>query len=194
MALGVDVRSRSEVHDSVTEVASRFGHVDVMANIAGISSVDAVVDATEEDVEEMIRVTVMGVYFGCQAAARVMVAQRSGSIINMSSTAIDVPTRGLGIYSACKAAVAMLSKVLAVEVGEYGVRVNAVAPGFVPTPMTTSHAWHERTVEEMKARSALQDIPTPDDVADLFLHLASDSSRMITGQTLRVNAGASMPW
>ncbi|MGE0305816.1 MAG: SDR family NAD(P)-dependent oxidoreductase [Acidimicrobiia bacterium] len=193
VALAVDVGERAQVLDAVADVGERFGRLDVMANIAGISRISRLVDTTEDEIEQMVRVTLMGVYFGCQAAARLMTSRGRGSIINMSSTAIDVPTAGLGSYSACKAAVAMLTKVLAVELGPIGIRVNAVAPGFVLTPMTTSRRDAER-IKEMREASALNEIATPADVADLFAFLASDASRMVTGQTIRVNAGASMPW
>jgi len=98
-----------------------------------------VVDTEEADLDRVLATNLKGVFFGCQSAARVMIEQGSGSIINMSSGAIDVPAETIVCYAMAKAAVAQLTKTLAVEVGPLGVRVNAVAPGLIVTGMTSRH-------------------------------------------------------
>jgi 3-oxoacyl-[acyl-carrier protein] reductase len=201
-AAHVDVADRAQVVALVDGAVDRFGRIDVMCNIAGISSSSLVTRDDGDRLSSMIDVTIKGAFHGCEAAARHMTARGRGSIVNMSSTAIDVPTPGLAAYSSCKAAVAMLTKVLAVEVGRYGVRANAVAPGFTRTPMTVrpdgdgdgAPGRAVRSIDEMAEQTALKRIGEPPDVAATFLYLASDASSFVTGQTIRVNGGASMPW
>jgi 3-oxoacyl-[acyl-carrier protein] reductase len=140
-------------------------------------------------------VNLKGVFFGVQAALRVMGEHRSGSIVNMASAAIDHPAPGLAAYSMAKAGVAMLTRVAAQEGGPLGVRVNAIAPGFVVTPMT-QRGEPERMAEvekSMRRRSALGAIGEPEDIANAVLYLASDASRFMTGQILRPNGGTVMP-
>ena len=132
-----------------------------------------------------------------------MVEQGSGSIINMTSGAIDAPAPNIVCYAMAKAAVAQLTKTLAVEVGPLGVRVNTIAPGFIITGMTGRH-WrrHDGTVDEdrmrevtapMLERSTLGRVGEPDDIAYAVLYLASDAADFMTGQILRPNGGVAMP-
>src|SRR4029077_19255493 len=177
--------------------------LDVMGNIAGIIVGGTVVDMTDADFERVLAVNLKGVYYGCRAAARVMVAQGSGSIVNMSSGAIDTPAPGLSGYGMTKAAVAQMMRVLATEVARAGVRVNAIAPGFVLTGMTGRLFTNpDGTVEEerkggavgpMRKRTPLGDVGAPDDIAYAVLYLCSDAARMVTGQILRPNGGIAMP-
>jgi len=135
----VDVTRAAGVQALVTGAVEEFGRLDVMCNVAGIMLTSAVVDTTEEDLDRIFAVNLKGVFFGCQAAARVMTEQGSGSIVNMASGAIDLPAPTLATYGMTKAAVTQLTRVLATEVGRKGVRVNAVAPGFVISGMTARH-------------------------------------------------------
>jgi 3-oxoacyl-[acyl-carrier protein] reductase len=174
-----------------------------MGNIAGIMQESLVVDTEESELDRVLGINLKGVFFGCQAAARVMTAQGSGSIVNMSSGAIDSPREGLVGYAMAKAAVAQLTKTLAVEVGPSGVRVNAIAPGYIVTSMTRQRYTRpdgsiDETVrapllEGLRERSALRRVGEPDDVAAAVLYLASDASSFVTGQVLRPNGGISMP-
>lgn len=199
----VDVSRREAVEELVADAAAANGGLDVMANIAGIIHSSMVVDTEESDLDRVMAVDLKGVFFGCQAAARVMTSQGSGSIVNMSSGAVDAPAPTLACYAMAKAAVTQLTKTLAVEVGRAGVRVNAVAPGFVVTPMTGRHfTGPDGTVDEereriatepMRRRAPLGIVGEPDDVAYAVLYLASDASRFVTGQVLRPNGGVSMP-
>ena len=166
-----------------------------MANIAGIISGGPITATEEADLDRILAVNLKGVFFGCQAALRVMGERGSGSIVNMTSTAIDQPAAGLAAYSIAKAGVAMLTRVAAQEGGPLGVRVNAVAPGFVVTPMTQRDdpAQMESMVKAMRARSPLKTVGEPSDIAYAVLYLASDASRFVTGQILRPNGGVAMP-
>jgi 3-oxoacyl-[acyl-carrier protein] reductase len=204
-AVALDVRDRHEFADIVAAVAERHGRLDVMCNVAGIPGNHAnVADLDEDEIDRVIAVNLKGVLFGCQAALRAMIPMGSGSIINMSSSAIDVASPGLATYTMTKAAVAALTKVFATEAGPYGIRVNAVAPGWVETPLARSSMTSadgivdEVALADMMARmrglSPLGRVGSPEDVANAFLYLASPASAFVTGQTLRPNGGASMPW
>lgn len=203
-AVAVDVTDRAAVDQLVAGTVDRHGRLDVMANIAGIIITNKVVDVSDDELDRLMAVNLKGPFFGCQAAARVMVEQGSGSIVNMVSAAIDAPAPNLVGYGMTKAALAQLTRVLAHEVGPAGVRVNAVAPGFVMTEMTTRNFTDgegrvdpdlKAEVEKRMGRGApLRRVGEPDDIAWAVVYLASDASSFMTGQILRPNGGVAMPW
>ena len=173
-----------------------------MCNIAGIMIDSSIIDVDPDEFDRILSVNLKGVLYGCQAAGKVMVAQRGGSIINMSSAAVLAPSPGIGPYAICKAGVAQLTKSMAVEVGEHGVRVNSVAPGFVPTNMTARYYTNPDGTRERRgqggravADGALRPHATcgeTSDIAYCVLYLASDASSFVTGQLLSPNGGVSM--
>jgi 3-oxoacyl-[acyl-carrier protein] reductase len=202
-AIALDVSDRAAVHAAVDDVVARFGRLDVMANIAGIIIQGPSVDVTEAELARVISVNLNGVIWGCQAAGRVMAARGAGSIVNMASGAVDSPAPGLLCYAVCKAGVVQATKVFAAELGPAGVRVNAVAPGFIVTGMTGRHFTDadgtvdedrkEATLAPMRAMAPLGMVGEPDDVAHAVVYLASDAARFMTGQVLRPNGGVAMP-
>jgi 3-oxoacyl-[acyl-carrier protein] reductase len=202
-AATVDVANKAEVDALVSSTVDGHGRLDVLCNVAGIIHESAVTETTEADLDRVLAVNLKGVLFGCQAAAPVMVAQGSGSIVNMASGAIDTPAPNLVTYAMSKAAVAQLTRTLALEVARHGVRVNAVAPGFIVTNMTARHYRDaegsiDREREDalhtiMRKRTPLGILGEPDDIAYAVLYLASDASRYVTGQVLRPNGGVAMP-
>ncbi|MET0159250.1 MAG: SDR family NAD(P)-dependent oxidoreductase [Acidimicrobiales bacterium] len=203
-SVSLDVTDAAEVEAVVLGAVERHGRLDVMANVAGIIHTSTVLETQESDLDRILAVNLKGVFFGCQSAGRVMVAQGSGSIVNMASAAIDQPAPRLAPYGMAKAALVQLTKVLATEIGPIGVRVNAVAPGYIITGMT-NRAWvAEDGTEDEEAKAAvtaqmakgapLRTVGEPDDIAYAVLYLASDASKFMTGQILRPNGGVAMPW
>ena len=199
VAMRVDVTSKAEVDALVDRGVSEFGRVDVVANVAGIAMDGLIKDATEEQFDRVMAINTKGTLFGCQAALRVMSEQGSGSIINVSSTAIDTPAPKYGLYAMTKAAVAQLTMTLAIEAGRYGIRVNTIAPGATVTPFTARHAYnpdgslnpeaYDMFVDAMRKLSPLRLVGEAVDQAYLILFLASDASRFCTGQMWRANGG-----
>src|SRR6266513_292936 len=204
LPLRTDVTKRSDIDALVDRAAGDYGRVDIMGNIAGIPHNQMVADVTAEDFERILAINLKSVFYGCQAALRVRTPQESGSIINISSGAIDTPAPTLACYAMTKAAVAMLTKTLATEVGRHGIRVNAIAPGMILTNFSRHNFVDEQgnivpeKLEQYHKRagalSPLGRAGEAEDVARSFLYLVSDAAAFITGQIERPNGGVSMPW
>jgi 3-oxoacyl-[acyl-carrier protein] reductase len=203
LTCSLDIAQRESVEAAADKAVATFGKVDIWANAAGIIVNRPVLDAREDEVERMLGVNLKGVYWGCMAAGRVMKPSGRGAIINFSSSGADNPVPGLSLYSMTKSAVNMLTRTLAHEYGALGIRVNAVAPGWVETPMGT-HGFRDETgaidaeklrvgVELRRKATPLGIVGTPRDIALAVLYQASDASRFVTGQIVRVNGGVSMP-
>ena len=198
-----DVSKRAQVESLADRAAAVNGRVAIWVNAAGIIVNRPILDAVEEEVDRMLSVNLNGVYWGCVAAGRVMRQAGAGSIVNFSSSGADSAVPGLSLYGITKAGVNMLTRSAAKEFGPYGIRVNAVAPGWVETPMGT-HGFKDETgaIDPVKREegvrlraqaSPLGIVGTPRDIALAVLYLAADASRFVTGQVLRVNGGVSMP-
>jgi 3-oxoacyl-[acyl-carrier protein] reductase len=196
-----DVSVRADVDDLAREAIRAGDRIDVWANVAGIIRTASILELTESDLDAVISVNLKGVVWGCAAAARVMTESGRGSIINVASLGGETPAPSLAAYGMTKAAVIQLTRIVAAELAPSGVRVNSVAPGLVETPMTARH-WTspDGTVDEQLrietlgrlGRSPLGIIGTPQDIAWAILYLASDVSRFMTGQVMRVNGGSQM--
>ncbi|AYC38077.1 SDR family NAD(P)-dependent oxidoreductase [Streptomyces griseorubiginosus] len=189
----LDVTDREQLRRAVASC----GHLDILAAVAGIMHSSPVLETRDEDLDRVLDVNFKGVLYACQEAARLMIARGTrGSIVTMASGAVDTGGPGLLCYGAAKAAVVQLTKTLATEVGRYGIRVNAVAPGWIRTPMTDRHDEDTQAHTEalMSRMSPLKRVGEPEDIAHAVLHLASDASSFTTGQILRPNGGVAMPW
>ncbi|MGY5101996.1 SDR family NAD(P)-dependent oxidoreductase [Streptomyces sp. 900105245] len=189
----LDVTDRARLAEAVRSC----GRLDVLAAIAGIMHSSPVLDTRDEDLDRVLEVNFKGVLYACQEAARLMLDRGTrGSIVTMASGAVDTGGAGLLCYGAAKAAVVQLTKTLATEMGPHGIRVNAIAPGWIRTPMTNRHDREAQAhTETVMARMApLGRVGEPDDIAHAVLHLASDASAFTTGQILRPNGGVAMPW
>jgi 3-oxoacyl-[acyl-carrier protein] reductase len=197
-----DVAVKNEVDDLAREAVRNGGRLDVWANVAGVIRNSFVVDTTEEDLDAILAVNLKGVFWGCAAAGRVMSAAKRGSIVNVASTGGEMPAPSLAVYGMTKAGVIQLTRTVAAELGPKGIRANAVAPGFVETPMT-KRVWTEAGggVDEAKraevlgirsAQSPLGITGDPTDIAYAMLYLAADASKFMTGEVLRPNGGVHM--
>jgi 3-oxoacyl-[acyl-carrier protein] reductase len=200
----IDVTKRSEVDALVDGAVSEFGRVDIMGNIAGVPHNKLVAECSDEEFERILAINLKSVFYGCQAAIRHMIPQGSGSIVNISSGAIDTPAPTLACYGMTKAAVAMLTKTLATEVGRHGIRVNAIAPGMILTNFSRHNFVDEQgnvvpeKLEQYHKRAGamapLGRAGEADDVARSFLYLVSEAAAFVTGQIERPNGGVAMPW
>jgi 3-oxoacyl-[acyl-carrier protein] reductase len=192
----VNVTSREEVQKWIDDVVARYGRVDVLVNNAGVlrdgqlvkvKDGELVGQMPEADFDLVISVNLKGVFNCTQAAAAVMAKQAGGVILNASSVVGLDGNFGQTNYVASKAGVVGMTRVWARELGKFGVRVNAVAPGFISTEMIS--AMPEKILEGMKSRTPLRRLGDPRDIANAYLFLASDEAAFITGETLRVDGG-----
>ncbi len=196
---GLDISDRAQVNAFVERAIAETGRLDIACNIAGMMSESKVLDITEGDLDQMLQVNLKGALFVSQAAGKFMSENGGGSIINMASTAVLAPSPDIAVYAMTKAALVQMTKTMSVEVGKYGVRVNTIAPGFVPTKMTSRYytapdgtedaAMKEMVLKPMAKFAPLRRVGTPDDIAHAVLYLASDLSSFVTGQLLAPNGG-----
>ena len=191
-----DVSNKAAVDALVDGVVAEHGRLDAIANVAGIIKDGGVVGLSEDDLDRIIAVNLKGVLFGCQAAVRHLPA--GGAIVNMASAGGVMPAPTVAGYGMSKAAVISLTRSLAQEVGPRGIRVNAVAPGFTITPMTTRNIDGDDAAQVEQLRDAagkanpMRENVEPDDLAAAVLYLVADASKHVTGQVLHVNAGVLM--
>ncbi len=190
MAIEADVTELDQMKEAVQRVVDEFGSLDVLVNNAGITRDNLLIRMTPEDWESVISINLTGVFNGVKAASRQMMRQRNGSIINISSVVGLIGNPGQVNYSASKAGVLGVTKSTAREVGKRGVRVNAVAPGYIQTRMTEELTDEAR--EALQEQIPLESLGQPEDVADAVLFLASESSQYITGQVISVDGGMAM--
>jgi NAD(P)-dependent dehydrogenase (short-subunit alcohol dehydrogenase family) len=190
LPLQMDMRRMEQIFSAADETAKEFGRIDILVNNAGIAPENLAEDVREEDFDATLDVNLKGTFFASQAAGRIMIRQKSGKIINMSSQAgfAALPTES--IYCMTKAGIAHLTKCLAVEWGKHGITVNAVAPTFIRTPGTESAladaAFRADTLERI---AALHRIGEPMEVAGAVVFLASPAASLITGETILIDGG-----
>jgi len=186
----MDVRHLDQIDAAVDEVVGTFGRLDILVNNAGLGPANSAENVTEADFDLTIDVNVKGVFFASQAAGRRMIRQGFGRIVSLSSQAgfVALPTES--VYCLSKAAVAHLTKCLAVEWGHHGITVNAVAPTFIRTDGTEADLADPVFEADVLERVAgLHRIGQPMDVAGAIVFLASPAASLITGTTLLVDGG-----
>lgn len=183
----VDVTQREMVDATVKAVLEQFGRVDVLVNNAGITQDARLQKMTLEQFDRVIDVNLRGVFHCTQAVADAMVAQGSGVILNASSVVGIYGNFGQTNYAATKFGVIGFTKTWSRELGPKGIRVNAVAPGFVATPILNTIP--EKVVDEMKNRVPLKRLGQPEDIANVYAFLASDEAAYVNGAVLEVSGG-----
>ncbi len=182
-----DARSFDGAKALVEEVKKEFGHLDILINNAGITRDKSLMMMTSDDWSEVIDTNLTGVFNTSRACIITFLKQKSGNIVNISSVSGIHPLPGQTNYAAAKAGVIGFTKSLAREVAPYNIRVNAVAPGFIATEMTT--ALGEKARDKFVKMIPLQRLGTPEEVAKAVLFLLSEDSQYITGQTLQLDGG-----
>lgn len=185
-----DASKYDQTHEVVAEIAKDFGSIDILVNNAGITKDTLLMRMTEEMWDAVITVNLKSAFNFTKAVQPVMLKQRSGSIINMSSVVGVSGNAGQANYSASKAGMIGLTKSVAKEVGSRGIRCNAIAPGFIITEMTDKLS--DDVKKQWAAAIPLRRGGTPEDVAKTTLYLASDLSGYVTGQVIHVCGGMNM--
>ncbi len=190
MPLQCDVSDVGQVRATVDDVVERFGRLDILVNNAGVAPENPAERVVEEDFDQTLAVNLKGTFFACQAAGRVMIGQGGGRIVNMGSQAGAVALPGESVYCMTKAAIAHLTRCLAVEWGPHGINVNCVAPTFIRTPGTEEAlADPDFEADVVERIAALHRIGEPMDVAGAVLYLCSPAAALVTGHTLMVDGG-----
>ena len=186
-AFEVDVTDRDAVNKMMNEIKEKYGSLDVMVNNAGITADGRLLKMEEQAFDKVIDINLKGVFNCGQAAARIMVEQGKGVILNASSVVGLYGNFGQTNYAAAKWGVIGMTKTWAKELGEKGIRVNAIAPGFIMTPMV--ERMPQNVHNTMKDKSALKMLGTAEDVANAYVFLASEDAGFITGSVLSVDGG-----
>ncbi len=185
----MDVAKMDEITSAVAAGVARFGRIDILVNNAGIGFPTPAVQVTEADFDATLAVNLKGTFFTAQAVGRVMIAQGGGCIVNIGSQAGFVALDTESVYCMTKAAIAHLTKCLALEWAQYHIRVNAVAPTFITTPGTRKWLDDEDFRASVVRRIPLGRVGDPGEVAAPVVFLASEAASMITGETLMVDGG-----
>lgn len=182
-----DVKDPEQVASVAEEILADFGTVDILVNNAGITRDNLLPSLSVMDIDEVIDVNLKGTIYLTKAFVRSFVKQRHGNIVNISSVVGLMGNKGQTNYAASKAGIIGFTKAVAKEYGRRNVRCNAIAPGYIATEMTA--VLNEEQTSEIAKQLPLGRLGQPDDVADLALFLAGDSSRYITGEVIKVDGG-----
>jgi 3-oxoacyl-[acyl-carrier protein] reductase len=183
----LDVTNREQSKNMVKTTMEKYGRIDILINNAGITQDALVAKMTEEQWDRVIDINLTGVFNCTQAVVEVMMTQGKGAIVNTSSIVGVNGNVGQVNYAATKAGLIGMTKTLAKELGRKGIRVNAVAPGFISTPMTA--AVPDKILEQMKEKTPLKRLGEPKDIANAYLYLASEEANFINGAVLAVDGG-----
>ena len=189
-----NVASKAEVDSLMAETVKRYGRVDILVNNAGILKTADFLDIAEEDFDRVLAVNLKGSFLCGQAAARVMVEQvkaggRPGAIVNMSSINSWVAIPNQVPYSVSKGGMQQLTKVMALSLAQYGIRVNAIGPGSIMTKILEAVANDQAAMDRIMSRTPLGRIGDPSEIASVAAFLASDDASYVTGETIFVDGG-----
>jgi len=187
--ISCDISKKKDVNALFDNVTNEFGGVDVVVNNAGIIRDNVIWKMPEEDFDKVVDINLKGTWLMCKVAGTLMRSQKKGRIINIVSRAW-LGNRGQSNYSASKAGVVGLTRVLALELGKYGVLVNAIAPGLIDTPLTQKlpQDVQEKLIEAQPTKTMGQ----PEDIANAVAFLSNEKTQFITGQTIYVDGGKSI--
>lgn len=192
LAVECDVSKKSEVDNLIKSTVDKWGRVDILVNNAGIAQSVSFLEMTEEQWDKTIDINLKGYFLCAQAAVKEMAKQKSGVIVNIASIAMGqqgVGFPGIVHYCASKGGVAAMTEALAVELAPYNIRVNAIAPGVIDTPMVGEAGLDQKAVEGMLTRVPLKRMGRAEEISSVVLFLASDESSYMTGATVVVDGG-----
>jgi NAD(P)-dependent dehydrogenase (short-subunit alcohol dehydrogenase family) len=190
LAVAADVSNAADVDRLINVTATTFGRLDILVNNAAISPYyKAAETVSEGEWDETMKVNLKSVFLCCQAAGRVMIPQRSGRIINISSIAGQVALPKLLAYTAAKGAVNQLTRVLAVEWAQYGILVNVIAPAYVETDLTKGLRNNPKLRDDLIRQVPLGRLGKPSEVVGAAIYLASDAASYVTGHVLNIDGG-----
>jgi len=189
LPLQMDVSKMEEIRAAFDSIKKHFKRLDIVVNNAGIAPENLIENVTEKDFDDTLSVNLKGTFFVSQAAGALMIKQKCGTIINMSSQAGFIALPGESVYCMTKAGIAHLTKCFAAEWGKYNITINAVAPTFIYTPGTSEYLANEEAKKHVLSKIVLGRIGEPKDVANAVLFLASPAASLITGTTLLVDGG-----
>ena len=185
----MDVTKIPEIHFMVEESLMTFGHIDILVNNAGVNIPQSAVDVTEETWDQIIDTNLKGLFFCAQAVGKVMIQQKKGKIINISSQSGSVGLPQRAAYCSSKGGVNLLTKVLAIEWAKYNIHVNAIAPTYIETPMTKPMLEKDEFRNYVLENIPLGRVGKPEDVIGAVIYLASEASNMVTGHVLLIDGG-----
>lgn len=189
LAVQTDITRKADVDNLVERVMDEFGVIDILVNNAAMNIMAPLLDLREDGWDRIINTDLKGYYLCSQAVGKRMVERRSGNIINMASTGAMKAREKMGAYCIAKAGVVMLTRVLALELASYNIRVNAIAPSIVKTAFSEP-LWSEpEALKRVEAEIPLGRLAEVDDIVGSALFLASDASSYITGHTIVVDGG-----
>lgn len=192
IAVKCDVTKKQEVEKMVKDALDKFGKINILVNNAGIAEFKAFLEMTEEEWDKTLDINLKGYFLCAQACAKEMAKQKSGTIVNISSIAmgqVGVGFSEITHYCASKGGIAGMTEALAVELASYNIRVNAIAPGIIETPMIDSIKQDPKTMEAMLARVPMGRVGKPEEVSNAVVFLASDKASYITGSVIVVDGG-----
>jgi NAD(P)-dependent dehydrogenase (short-subunit alcohol dehydrogenase family) len=189
LAVEVNIAVKNEVDNLVQTTVEKFGTIDILVNNAAINIMRSLIDLREDGWDKVMNVGLKGYFLCSQAAAKVMMERKSGNIINMASSAATKAAPALGAYSIAKAGVVMLTKVFALELARYSIRVNAIGPSLVKTGFSQPMWGSPDVLKGVEAGIPLGRIAETGDIVGVALFLASDMSSYITGQTIFADGG-----
>lgn len=184
-----DIKEESQVKDAIATLEMEVGKIDILVNNAGMNIRTPAIDVTSEEWDHIVQTNLKGAFTMSQAVGRHMKKHQDGRIINITSVAGHVALRTGVVYGATKAALIQMTKTLALEWGNDGIRVNAIGPWYFRTPLTESLLQDESYVSEIKARTPLSRVGELEELVGPAVFLASDASNYMTGQTLFVDGG-----
>lgn len=190
VAVKANVAVPEDAENVIKTAVDKFGSVDILVNNAGITRDNLILRMSEEEWDSVLDVNLKGAFLCTKAAAKYMLRQRSGKIVNVASVMGIVGNPGQANYSASKGGLIALTKTTARELGSRGINVNAVAPGFIQTVMTEEMP--EQAKKDIESRIPLERLGTPDDVAKVVRFLCSEAAGYITGQVINIDGGMVM--